>query len=231
MTRLPRSLMDVTALLLEPGERAVVLGDLAETEASPWRGLLEILGLVIRREALLWRDWRPWLAAFAVALPISLLLMGASFSVSCTSERLAGLKVCPPCSLTDQEGFPLLLCHIVLLTTWAWTGGFVVGSVSRRTLWVSVLAALAPCVFCLTRFHEVALSRFCLLLFVPPALLGLQHGLRLVRIKPGTAVALAALVTALMAWAGTARVLWVLNWALVLPAWYIVMLARRSDYR
>jgi hypothetical protein len=123
------------------------------------------------------------------------------------------------------------LCHIVLLTTWAWTGGFVVGSVSRRTLWVSVLAALAPCVFCLTRFHEVALSRFCLLLFVPPALLGLRQASRLVRIKPGTAVALAALVTVLMAWAGAARALWVLNWALVLPAWYIVMLARRSNYR
>jgi hypothetical protein len=69
------------------------------------------------------------------------------------------------------------------------------------------------------------------LLFVPPALLGLQQGSRLVRIKPGTAVALAALVTVLMAWTDAARALWVLNWALVLPAWYIVMLARRSNYR
>jgi hypothetical protein len=227
MTTVARSLMEVAARLLERDEREVVLGDLAEAGASAWQGLLEILGLVIRREALVWSDCRPWVAAFGVSLPSSMLLMGVSLSVSCTFERLAGLEVFAPCAPTGQEDFPLLLCHIALLTIWAWTGGFVVGFVSRRTLWVSVIAGLAPCAFCLTRFHYVELSRFCLLLFVLPALLGLLQGLRLVRVKPGAAAALAMVATALMIWAWTGGALWVFNWALILPAWYIVLLARR----
>jgi hypothetical protein len=226
VTSVTRSLMEMAARLLECDERDAVLGDLVETGASAWKGLLEVLGLVIRREGQAWSDWRPWLAAFGVALPGSLLLMGVSLSVSCTYERLAGLEVFAPCAPTGQEDYPLLLCHIALLMIWAWTGGFVVGCVSRRTLWLSVLASLAVCVFCLTRFHQAAPSRFCLLLFVPPALAGLQYGLRLIRIKPGAAVALATVATALMLWAWTGRALWILNWALILPAWYIVMMAR-----
>ena len=225
MTNVSRSLMEVGARLLEGDEREAVLGDLAETGASAWKGLVEIFGLVMRREALIWSDWRPWVAAFGVSLPSSWLLMGVSLSVSCTYERLAGLEVFVPCAPTGEEDFPLLLCHIMLLMIWAWTGGFVVGFVSRRTLWVSVIASLAPCVFCLTKFHQVALPRYCLLLFMPPALLGLHHGLRLVRIKPGAAVVVATVATALMTWAWTGGALWFLNWALVLPAWYIVMLA------
>ena len=227
MTTIARAMLEVAAQLLERNERETVLGDLAETGESAWKGLLEIIGLAVRREALVWAGWRPWLAAFGVSLPSSLLLMGVSVSVSCTYERLAGLEVFAPCAPTGHEDFPLLLCHIALLMIWAWTGGFVVGFLSRRTLWVSVIACLVPCLFCLTRFSQIELSRFCLLLFVPPALIGVRYGLRFDRIKPGTAVALATVATALMIWAWTGQALWVFNWALVLPAWYIVTVARR----
>ena len=229
MSKITLSLLEVAAQLLEPNEREAVLGDLAETGESAWRGLLEILGRAARRQALIWADWRPWLAAFGVSLPGSLLLMGVSLSVTCTSLRLAGLEVFAHCAPTGSEDLPLLLCHVLLLTTWAWTVGCMVGFVSRRTLWASAITCLVPCVFCLTRFHQDALSRFCLLLFVPPALLGLQYGLRLVRIKPGAAVALATVATALMIWAWAGRALWILNWALVLPAWYIVMVPRKPS--
>jgi hypothetical protein len=62
-------LTEVAAKLLRPGEREAVLGDLAEAGESGWEGLLDVLGLVIRRETTVWRNWRPWLAAFGLALP------------------------------------------------------------------------------------------------------------------------------------------------------------------
>ncbi len=229
MTGVTRPLMDLTARLLEQDERDAVLGDLAETGSGAWRGLVEILGLVVRRQGALWTEWRPWLAAFGVALPCSFLLMGVSFSISCTYQRLAGSTVCAACGPAGQEDFPLLMCHILLLIIWSWTGGFVVGSGSRRTLWVSALLCVSPCLFCLTRFHEASLSRLCLLLFLPPALLGVRYGLRVTRIKPGSALALAMVVTALMIFASSSGALWLFNWVLIVPAWYILVETRKGN--
>src|ERR1700722_5334192 len=72
---------------LEARDREIVLGDLIETGESAWRCMLEVFGLVLRRQAGLWRKPWPWLAGFLVALPSGFLLMVASFSVSCTWER------------------------------------------------------------------------------------------------------------------------------------------------
>jgi hypothetical protein len=122
----------------------------------------------------------------------------------------------------------LLICHVLLLIGWAWTGGFVVGSVSRRTLWVSIAATCSPCLFCLSRFRIESLSRLCLFLFLVPAIWGVRQGLRVTRIKLGTAIALAAIVTVLMIFAWSNKGLWVLNWALLWPTWYMVATARRD---
>jgi hypothetical protein len=225
MKNVGRSLTDVTALLLEPDERDAVLGDLAEADASASRSLLEVAGLVARRQLALWVSWRPWLAAFGVSLPGSLLLMGASLSVSCTYQRLTGTAMFGACAPTGHEGILLLLCHILLLLTWAWTGGFVVGSVSRRTLWVSVALCLSPCLYCLSRFHQSSVSALCLLLFLPPALLGVRYGLRMIRIRSDVAVTLAMVATALMICAWGNKALWALNWTLLVPAWYIAFAA------
>lgn len=74
MTRIDWWPVDVVSQLLEREEREAVLGDLAEADENTWHGLLAILGLVIRRQAELWKSWRPWLATFGVALPSTLLL-------------------------------------------------------------------------------------------------------------------------------------------------------------
>ena len=65
-----------------------MLGDLREAGESGLRGLLDVFGLAVRRHLALWKDWRPWLASFGMALPGSLLLMGFSLSVSRTYQRL-----------------------------------------------------------------------------------------------------------------------------------------------
>jgi hypothetical protein len=213
-------LVDFVSHLLEPHEREVVLGDLEEGGESAPQSVLAILGLVVRREAALWMNWRPWLAAFGLALPFSFLLMGFSLSVSRAYQQYAGVHVGP--------GFALLLCNVLLLAGWAWTGGFVVGAISRRTLWVSAALSFAPCLFCLERFRVESLSRLCLLLFLPAALWGARRGLQLVYIKRSSAIALAVGVTALTIPLWSSNGLWLPNWALSWPAWYLVATARKA---
>jgi hypothetical protein len=224
MTRVDWSLVEVAAQLLEHDEREAVLGDLVEAGEGAWRGLVDVVGLVVRRQAGLWKSWRPWLAAFGLALPGSLLMMGTSLSVSWKFQRLMSLS-----GRIEGAGSLWLICNALLLIGWAWTGGFVVGSVSRQTIWVSVVACFSPCVFCLARFRETSLSRLCLLLFLVPAIWGVRRGLRLTRIKFGSAVVLAVAITVLMipTWHGKGA--GIFNWALIWPAWYMVATARRSD--
>ena len=219
-------LVEHSSKLLERDEREAVLGDLLESNESAWQGLLDVFGLVLRREAGLWKDPRPWLAGFGVALPSAFLLMGVSLSVSCTYQRLINHKVYDCWWPTGHEGFPLLLCHILLLITWSWAGGYVVGSVSRRTLWVSAALSLLPFVIC--PFPLEALSRLCLFLFLLPAILGVRQGMRNARISLRSASLLALTITVLMISAWSSKALWIFNWALILPAWYLVATIWRS---
>jgi hypothetical protein len=216
--------LELSTKLLDPEEREVVLGDLLETHATAWRGLLDIFSLVMYRQAGLWRDPRPWVAGFLVALPSSNLLMTASFSVTCTYQRLVHHRVFVGHSPTGHEGFPLLLCHILLLIAWSWTAGYTVGSVSRRTLWASVVLAAVPSL----SFLCAPVSGLCFFLFLPPAILGVWRGCRGSRISFRAAAVLAFTVTVLMISAWTNNALWMANWALLCPAWYLVVGARRS---
>ncbi len=221
-------LVDLVSRLLPPDEREVVQGDLVESGESAWQSLLAVVGLVIRREAVLWRNWRPWLAAFGLAVPSSFLLMGFSLSVSHAYQQLIGGPILHATGVTVGPGFALFLCNVLLLAAWSWTGGFVVGSVSRRTVWVSAALSFAPCVFCLERFRVESLSRLCLLLFVPVALWGAHKGLQVARIKRSSAIALAIAVTALTIPTWSSAGAWIPNWALSWPAWFLVATARRT---
>jgi hypothetical protein len=221
-------LFDLVSRLLPPDEREVVQGDLVESGESAWQSLLAVVGLVIRREAALWRNWRPWLASFGLAVPSSFLLMGFSLSVSRAYQHLIGGPILHATGVTMGPGLALFLCNVLLLAAWSWTGGFVVGSVSRRTVWVSAALSFAPCVFCLERFRVESLSRLCLVLFLPIALWGAQRGLQVARIKRSSAIALAIAVTALTIPTWGSAGAWIPNWALSWPAWFLVATARRT---
>jgi hypothetical protein len=220
-------LVELSSKLLDREEREVVLGDLQETNENAWRAMLDVFGLVSRRQAGLWRDPRPWLAGFVVALPCSYLLMIASFSVTCTYQRLVNHKVYPWHSPTGHEGFPLLLCHILLLIAWSWSAGYVVGSISRRTLWVSVALSALPC----WSFLCMSVSSPCFLLFLPSAILGVRRGWQGSRISFRAASILALTMTVLMISAWSNQALWVRNWALLCPAWYLAATAWRSGQK
>jgi len=90
MTSTGWSFVEAAARLLARDEREAVLGDLLEADENALHGLFGVLSLVFRREAALWKTWRPWLAGFGVALPSSFLLMGFSLSVSWSYLTLRG---------------------------------------------------------------------------------------------------------------------------------------------
>jgi hypothetical protein len=226
MTRLDWALLEIAARLLEPNEREAALGDLMEAGEGGWQGLAEIAGLVFRRQAALWKNWRPWLAAVGLAFPGSLLLMGFSLWLSSAFQHFVDPKILRASGPTGGPGLSLLICQVFLLIGWSWTGGFVVGAISRRTLWVSIAACCLPCLFCLVRFREQPVSRFSLLLFLLPAIWGACQGLRTNRIKLGSAITLAVTITALMIFIHSGRGLWTFNLALIWPAWYLVATAR-----
>jgi hypothetical protein len=221
------SLVETTAQLLDVHQREAVLGDLVEAGESSWSALYGILGLVLRRQATLCRSWRPWLAAFGISLPSSLLLMGVSLSVSQTYQRLH-------LTLTAKAFLPLA-SQLLLLIGWSWSSGFVVSSLSRKTLWMSAVLCCSPCLFCLARFRLFSLSRFCLFLFLLPAIWGVCQGLRRIRMKPKTTITLALTLTLLMIakWNSGGHLwwtprTWILEGTLIWPVWYLVATARRK---
>ena len=221
-------LVEVADRLLEPVEREAVLGDLLETDEGGWQGLLEVFGLVIRRQLLHWKSWQPWLATFGLALPGSLVLMGTSVSVSSMYERRIepGIILGHPHAI--YQGFLQLLCRGLLLIACSWACGFVLGSLSRRTLWLSIASSCFACSFCLARFREPSLSRLCLFVFLPPAICGIRQALRSIRINWALAVLLASTITTFVILLSNSKSLWSLNWSLVWPGWYIVATTMRG---
>ncbi len=221
-------IVEFAAQLLERDEREAVLGDLVELGTGALQGLRDVLGLVVRRELIPWESWRPWLAAFGMALPGSLLLMGFSVSVSESCQHLFGSKVHSGTGLTLGPDFALLLCNVLLLLGWSWTGGFVMGTISRRTVRVSAVLSFLPCVFCLARFRVESMSRFCLLLFLLPAIWGVRRSLQMAHIPLRSALLFAVAITLLTvpAWSNNWGA-WIANCALSWPVWYLVAIARK----
>ncbi len=125
-----------------------------------------------------------------------------------------------------------LAVQLLLLVGGSWSGGFLVGSFSPRTLWASVALTAAPCLFCLGRFHVPSVSPVSLLLFLGPAAWGLRRAMRPAPLRRSFALGLAVLVTLLVAAVSSARGRvhgtahdWFWNSILSLPAWFLLATA------
>jgi hypothetical protein len=148
---------DCASRVLERDEREAVRGDLEETAASGAQALREVLGLVVRRQAALWTDWRPWLALAALSVPLGLLLSLVSRSWAYGSAIYAWLYVnnwtwayleSPGSRLEFARHGAEFLLAFLTLACWSWTSGFVLGSLSRRAIWVN------GALFCVVLFGE-----------------------------------------------------------------------------
>lgn len=140
------NIVDLLSRLLEADEREAVRGDLTESGASGGRALRDVVGLVVRRQAALWMDWRPWLALVGVVVPLGLLLSHVSRWWADSSAIYAWLYVNNWIwAYLDSPGarrdlFTVsanFFINCVTLAGWSWASGFVLACLSRRTVWLT----------------------------------------------------------------------------------------------
>jgi hypothetical protein len=147
MSRICWWLVDALSRLLAPDERDAVRGDLIESGRGAAPAVLDVLGLVARRQSALWIDWQPWLALLGIVLPIGLLLSHASRYLADGTVLDVSLYVSlwDWSYLLDYPGWRHDVTRVVVETClgcavligWSWTSGFVLGSLSRRTAWMT----------------------------------------------------------------------------------------------
>jgi hypothetical protein len=146
---------ELTAQALDREEREAVLGDLAEAGGSEFQNFRAVAGLVWRRQAMEWRQWRPWIACLVLILPLGLFLSAVSrFTSQQTSVYLWLYVNNPGWDLLHNRGFWFELGNSTLLVSavfvklacWAWAAGFVIGCVTRK-IWRSGYFSLVLVLF------------------------------------------------------------------------------------
>ncbi|MFN0169663.1 MAG: hypothetical protein ACKV22_24840 [Bryobacteraceae bacterium] len=242
MSRISWWLIGVVSRVLEPREREVVQGDFAEIGETGGRALLDVLGLAVRRQAALWKNWRPWLALVGIVGPagvgllyFSLLFRGSYDLYSWIIQNYATIDpdILEQTGLTLRRGIPRVVSCFLLLVTWSWSGGFVLASLSRGAVWLN--GALICVIWLGSSMGAKPSPGGSALLFLLPFFWGMRQGLRSGVLN----LRLAALLAAAMAvitglgvstggwWPGGIRHSWQLFLALVLswPAWYLLAVA------
>jgi hypothetical protein len=66
--------VDLASHALAPQEREVVGGDFAESGESGGQALRDLLGLIVRRQAALWKGPGPWVALLGLVVPLGMML-------------------------------------------------------------------------------------------------------------------------------------------------------------
>lgn len=229
--------------LLTPDERDAVLGDLAESQERPAQALISLSGLIIRQQAALWIDWRPWLALVGIVAIIGPRLLSMAWAVS--TPVFIDLQIFwkygsfYSSGLTPSEEIITFLSQVLGLVFWSWTSGFVMGALARRTIWISGTIILAIWSYPLTlkwmlwlilhrgdkhgapdlsvaivmMMSEAALQ---FLFFLVPSAFGVREGLRKLALSIPQACGLTALMilmTALSVWTGGWSSAAVTRWA------------------
>jgi len=153
MSRLVWGLVDFSSRLLAQDECEAVRGDLAEAGVSGGAALVDILGLVARRQAALWLDGAPWLALAGIVVPLGVLLSHVSrwWAYGWAIDAFIYLNRWTWAMTVENPGFRGLLVAAALrdlvsglaLIGWSWTSGFALGALSRRTLWITAPLFLA----------------------------------------------------------------------------------------
>jgi hypothetical protein len=198
--------VDLLSRALAHEEREAVRGDLAESRATAGRALRDVLGLVIRRQAAPWKDWRPWVALLCVVLPLGVALLSMSQRAATLAAVYSWLYVNNWTNGYLAAGFRQDLIHnlaifalsCLKLILAAWSAGLALGFLSRRAIGVSgslfllvLLAGVlltphdqqganAP-VFALSFYRVVLPVLILAVLVLIPAFRGMHDGLRFSR--------------------------------------------------
>lgn len=141
MTRFEWRMLSVLARALEPAERDAVLGDVAESSQSAGAAVCDLAGLIARRQLSLWAAWRPWMALLGIAglagLALSRMAFGLTGAVIPQFMAYGKYGVHFETGLTVAEDIEFMASMAVALLLWSWIAGFVLGSLSGRSLWLT----------------------------------------------------------------------------------------------
>lgn len=148
MTRFTWWLVDLASRALEPLERDVVLGDVVESGETATTALFGVLGLVARRSAAMWKEWRPWLVLAGLAIPLGIIFHWVSKRIAYRSAIYFWLYANNWDWTHLEPGFRQDLAHYgaailieyAILFWLSWSGGFILGSVARRSLPLQLLS-------------------------------------------------------------------------------------------
>jgi hypothetical protein len=141
MSRLRVRLSDALFRSLDPAEREAVFGDFVELAMTDRQVVKSLLGLVMRRQLRLWREWNPWFVLVAIVVPVCPLL-----ETQCNQlgHGIWGVLVTwlhhGPTYRTgvSPAAFWSGVCiRAIALSTWSWTSAFALSAFSRRTIWVT----------------------------------------------------------------------------------------------
>jgi hypothetical protein len=236
----------VLSRALESGEQETVLGDLAELGMSDRQAFKGVLGLVLRRRLVFWKEWEPWFVLVAIVVPVCPLLATQSLSVNFFPNLVMWFHY--GISYRTGVSSAALLADICFrasaLITWSWTSAFALGALSRRTIWANgalfllLCALFAVCrgpypvrALWLTPWAWTAIvSNFLVVLL--PAYCGLRKSAKSPRTRPpwliplaGWTVIIGGLAFWTQGWAGAALD----NWSQGAPALTLIQLAQRAD--
>ena len=152
MTQICWWLVDIVCRTFEPAERIAVRGDIAESGETATYALYDVAGLFARRQAVLWTDWKLWLAFVALVVPFGWILSGVSNRVADGSaipiwmyaNNWTWTYVTNPAFRLDliHHSFTISKQYLTLFCC-SWTCGLMLGVLSRRA--IPVIAAI----FCL----------------------------------------------------------------------------------
>jgi hypothetical protein len=146
MNRFWSRLTDLVARALEPDEREAVSGDLLECGIDGAHAVLDVAGLVVRRHAAVWLDWRPWASLLGVVIPLGMLLslLCRWWSESIAIDAFIYLHngswayLSYPGWRHDVLGAAANMgLDCAALGCWSWATGFAIGSLSKATAWVN----------------------------------------------------------------------------------------------
>jgi hypothetical protein len=126
----------ISSALLESSEREAVLGDLAESRRGGPVALKAVLGLVLRRHAAGWSDWRMWVLFATVLVPLSFSLCqfsqdaaheGAVYTWMYANNWDWALVKNPGFWYVFGDAATQLFLSLLTVASWSWSTGFVLG--------------------------------------------------------------------------------------------------------
>jgi len=125
---------------LERAEREAVVGDLAESGESGGRALVNVFGLVMRRQAAGWKDSHFWVVLFILVIPFSFMLCAAVQGVAGLSAVYTWMYANNwDWALLKNFGFWYVLggavmqlsLECLMVACWSWSAGFLLGSIRK----------------------------------------------------------------------------------------------------